>query len=358
LGLAFLCIAALGAAACVQTNNPVGWAGPAASDTIVVAATDRGELSAFETADVERDDAQPLWKFPSGDEEPELDLRAIYGTPLIVGDRVYFGAYSGEVWALSLEDGSVEWSFDTQAPIIAGLAASDTALYAANDDGSLIALDPDSGDELRRFSAGDSVWGAPLVADDTVYVASVNGKLYALNASTFEPEWDEPYQTGHGLISDPVLADGIVLSGGLDRAMHAVDAATGAERWTFKSDNWFWGRPLVLDGTVYAPNLDSRVYALDLDSGDEAMPAFEAEQPVRSAPVLAGDALVIIDRSGNVYGVSVDLSEQLWDAPAFLDKTVLSDALVLDGKVLISSDGGGLFSVDPEAGTFVQVVAP
>jgi outer membrane protein assembly factor BamB len=358
LAIALLAIAALGAAACVQTNNPVGWAGPAATDAVVVAATDKGELSAFETADVESDSAEALWQFPTGDEDPELDLEAIYGTPLIIGDTVYFGAYSGEVWALGLEDGDVKWSFDTQAPLIAGLAASATAVYAANDDGTLFALDPESGDELRRFSTGDSVWGAPLVAGDVLYVAAVNGKLYALNGATFDLEWDEPYQTGHGLISDPVLADGTVLVGGLDRAMHAVDAESGDERWTFKSDNWFWGRPLVLDGTVYAPNLDSRVYALDLDSGDEAMPAFEAEEPVRSAPVLAGDALVIIDRTGNVYGVSKDLSEQLWDEPAVLEKTVLSDPVVLDGKVLVSSDGGGLFSVDAEAGTFVQVVEP
>jgi len=342
----------------VQTNNPEGWAGPAATDAILVAITDKGELSAFETAAVQSDSAKPLWKFPTGDEDPELDLEAIYGTPLIIGDTVYFGAYSGEVWALALDDGSVKWSFDTHAPIIAGLAARETALYAANDAGTLFALDPASGDELRRFSTGDSVWGAPLVAGDLLYVAAVNGRLYALNAETFDLQWDDPYQTGHGLISDLVIENDTVVVGGLDRALHAVDAQTGEELWTFKSDNWFWGRPLVLDGTVYAPNLDSRVYALDLDSGDEAMPAFEAEEPVRSAPVLAGDALVIIDRTGNVYGVSKDLSEQLWDAPAVLEKTVLSDPLVLDGKVLVSSDGGGLFSVDPEAGTFVQVVAP
>lgn len=299
--------------------------------------------------------AEPLWTFPTGDEEPELDLEAIYGTPVIVGDTVYFGAYSGEVWALSLEDGAVQWSYDTGSRIIAGLTVSDGAVYVGDDDGRLFALDPEDGNELARFDTGDSIWGTPGLTGETVYVASVNGRLYALDAETLEPVWDEPYETGHGLISDPVLADGAVLVGGLDRAMHAVDAESGEELWTFKSDNWFWGRPLVEDGTVYAPNLDGRLYVLGLDDGSEARPPVEAEEPLRSAPTRAGDVLVVIDREGTVYGLDDDLEES-WSAA--LERTVLSDPLALEGAVLISSDGGGLYSVDPGDGSFVEVVAP
>jgi outer membrane protein assembly factor BamB len=73
--------------------------------------------------------------------------------------------------------------------------------------------------------------------------------------------------------------------------------------------------------------------------------------------VLAAGALVIVDRSGNVYRVSKDLSEQSWDEPALLEKTVLSDPLVLEGRVLISAEGGDLFAVDPDDGSFVEVVS-
>jgi len=311
------------------------------------------------------------WTFPTGEEDPKIDLVAIYGTPVVIGDTVYLGGYSGDVYALSLEDGGVLWSFEADEPIIAGLAASETAVYVASDDGRLYVLDPQTGRQVDVFDAGDSIWAAPLLADGVLYVASVNGKLYALDAETLKPKWDAPFEAEQGLISDPVLAEGSVLVGGLDHALHAVDAETGEERWSFEADSWFWGRPLVAEGTVYAPNLDGRLYALSLETGEERW-SFEAEEPdpLRSAPVLAGGSLVIVDRGGNVYGL--DPGEEPEDErlrwSEALEKKVLSNPLVVteegdEGedveKVLISAQKGDhLFSVNPATGRSSEVETP
>ncbi len=372
----------LGAAACIGFNNPEGWAGPTvAADDLLVVSTDKGELSALKMEDFSR-----VWTFPTGQEEPEIDLEAIYTTPLLSGDTVYFAGYSGEVFALSLESGSEKWRFDTDDNIIAGLAISETTIYVGTDEGLLYALNLET--ELEEdnpnnpFDAGDSVWATPLLVEGVLYVASVNGKLYALDAETLEPIWDAPFKAGRGLISDPVLADGTILVGGIDRTLHAVDAASGEERegWPFKADNWFWGKPLVLDGTVYAPNLDGNLYALSLETGDELW-SFEAEDGIRSSPVLADDTLVLVDRDGNVYGLDPLTGEPLPWSPRAIDKTVLSNPLVLaeaiqeemaedvKEKVFISAEGGDLFRLedpttgdlsrlDLNTGSFVKVVTP
>ncbi|MCH8346341.1 MAG: PQQ-binding-like beta-propeller repeat protein [Chloroflexi bacterium] len=409
------------AAACVGFNNPEGWASPTvADDDLLVVSTDKGELSALDLApevgtqcdnstdddedgwvnegcpragakaergrdcangtsddavdDIPDDDkvndgcpaAVPLWTFPTGQEDPEIDLEAIYTTPQIIGDTVYVAGYSGDVYALNLDDGSVLWSFDADGPIIAGLAASETAVYAATDNGTLYALDPQTGQpQVTPFDAGGGIWGTPLLDEDVVYVASVNGKLYALDAETLDPIWDAPFEAERGLISDPVLADGAILIGGFDRTLYAVDAETGDELWPFKADNWFWGRPLVLDGTVYAPNLDGRLYALSLEDGTPVWDApFEALEPLRSAPLLAGDALVLVDRKGNVYGLDPETGNRIWSRTEEdgIEKTVLSnpiaDSPVLVEEVFISAQGGDLFRIDPETGSFVKVVTP
>ncbi|MDO8612608.1 MAG: PQQ-binding-like beta-propeller repeat protein, partial [Dehalococcoidia bacterium] len=214
--LAFLALAMVAAAGCVQRNNPQGWAGPVVEGDVLVASTDKGEMSALNPAD----DFSKIWTFPSGDEEPEIDLEAIYGTPVIRGGNVYFGAYDSKIYALSLADGAPVWDhpFDTDGPIVAGFAASETTLYAASEDGNVYALDLETGTPAwdRPFDAGAAVWAAPLLAGDRLYIASVNGKLFALDAGTGEPQWDEPFETGHGLISDPVLLDGTLLVGGID----------------------------------------------------------------------------------------------------------------------------------------------
>ncbi|MEE8346691.1 MAG: PQQ-binding-like beta-propeller repeat protein [Dehalococcoidia bacterium] len=401
------------AAGCIGFNNPEGWAGPTEAGDLLVVSIDKGELSALDpnpesgpqcdnTTDDDDDgwvnegcprvgakaesreqcdndtnddkangvadddmvnDGCPLspqWTFPTGDEEPELDLEAIYGTPIVSGATVYFAAYNGDVYALDLESGEPLWDqpFDTDSAIIAGIALDDTALYVADDDGLLHVLDPQTGLQVNVFDAGDSIWAAPLLAEGVLYVASVNGLLYALDAETLEPIWDEPFETGHGLISDPVLADGIVLVGGIDRELHAVDAESGVEVWSFAADNWFWGRPLVMEGTAYAPNLDGRLYAIRLTDGAPVWNSpFEALEPLRSAPVLAGDTLVIADRKGNVYGLDPETGDRKWSNSESegIEKTVLANPLTLNGEVLISAEGGDLFRLDPVAGSFDEV---
>ena len=413
----------LAAAACVGFNNPEGWAGPTvAADDLLVVSTDKGELSALDLVpesgpqcdnstdddedgwvnegcpsagakaergkecanstgddavnDIPDDDkindgcpaAVPIWTFPTGQEDPEIDLEAIYTTPQIIGDTVYLGGYSGDVYALRLDDGMKKWSFDTDDNIIAGLAVSETTVYVGTDDGLLYALDLETGLEEDNpnnpFDAGAGIWGRPLLVEDVIYVASVNGKLYALDAETLDPIWDAPFEAERGLISDPVLADGTILVGGFDRTLHAVDAASGEERrWSFKADDWFWGKPLVLDGTVYAPNLDGNLYALSLETGAERW-SFEAEEPLRSVPILTDDALVIVDRKGNVYGLDPENGNRIWSRTGEdgIEKTVLSnpitDPSALEVEVFISAQGGDLFRIDPAAGSFVKVVTP
>jgi outer membrane protein assembly factor BamB len=401
----------LAAAGCIGFNNPEGWAGPTAAGDLLVVSTDKGELSALDpnpesgpqcdnpidddedgwvnegcprvgakaesreqcdndtnddiangAADDDKvNDGCPLsslWTFPTGDEEPELDLEAIYGTPIVSGATVYFAAYSGDVYALGLESGEPLWDqpFDTDSAIIAGIALDATALYVADDDGLLHVLDPQTGRQVDVFDAGASIWAAPLLAEGVLYVASVNGKLHALDAETLEPVWEAPFEAEHGLISDPVLADSTILVGGIGRELHAVDAESGAEVWSFAADNWFWGRPLVEDGTVYAPNLDGRLYAISFESGVERWSSqAEDPEPLRSAPVLAGDTLVIADRKGNVYGFDPESGALNWSAPAALEKTIFANPLALNGEVLISAEGGDLFRLDPAAGSFVKV---
>ncbi len=409
----------LAAAGCIGFNNPEGWGGPAVTDDFLMASTAKGKLSALDEnpesgdqcdnstdddgegwvnegcprvgekaergrecendinddivdgiADDDKvnDGCPSYWTFPTGHEESKVDLNAIYTTPIVIGDTVYIGAYSGDIYALSPKDRSVRWTLELDGPIIAGLAASETVVYAATDAGTLYALDAEDGGEVGRFDAGDSIWGAPLLVEGDLYVASVNGKLFKLDAESLEPAWDAPFEASQGLISDPALADGTVLVGGIDRTLRAVNAETGEERWSFKADNWFWGQPLVVDGTAYVPNLDGRVYALDLETGDERW-SFGAEDsdPMRSAPVLAGDVLVIVDRGGNVHGLDPEDGALQWSSSGEdgLNKTVLSNPLVRaddeaeEGvEILISAQGGDLFSFDPASGASVEVPTP
>jgi outer membrane protein assembly factor BamB len=353
---------ALLSAACASVAGPQGWARPVLESGTLFVSTDRGEMAALDA-----EDNSITWIFPRDDEfrcdnetrESKKDLEAIYGGPVLAGNNVYLAGYDGNVYALNAEDAACSWIFETDGPIIGGLAIADGTLYVGSDDGKLYALDVETGEQVwdQPFDAGDSLWTTPLVAGHRLYLSSMNGRLYALDAETGEQVWDQPFDDADGgLVMDPVLADETtILVGGIDRTLYALDIADGAVKWSFKADNWFWAKPLVVERRVYAPSLDGGVYALDLDSGEKLWDApFEADSPIRSSPLLApgsdAEMLIVIDRSGNVYGLDPDTGILAWSAPAELDKTVLSDPILLGGEVLVVAQGGDLFTVDPAAG--------
>jgi outer membrane protein assembly factor BamB len=135
----------------------------------------------------------------------------------------------------------------------------------------------------------------------------------------------------------------------LDSRIRALDAASGEERWDepFKADNWFWTRPLVLGDTVYAGSLDGKVYALDVNDGSLKWEQ-DTGAPVRAAPVLLDDVLLIVNRKGELHGLDPQNGQLVWPLPIELAKTVLSDPLAQGAMAYISAQGGDLFTVSKD----------
>ncbi len=343
------------ASACARISKPQGWATPKLADGVLYVSTNPGKMAALNAQDF-----STKWVFPPDtDEGKKHELQAIYGAPVVEGGNVYFAGYNGSVYAVAAADGKLLWEFKTGGPIIGGLALAGGSLFVASDDGKVYGLDPANGSlKLGPLTVGDSVWTAPLVAGSTLYVAANNGKLLALDTSTLRPVWDVPFEADAGLITDPVLAgQDTILVGGIDQRLYAVDAKTGEMRWSFKADNWFWGRPLVDKNTVYVSNLDHNVYALDLATGKPAWPQpFATAATVRSSPLLAGDVLIVVDHDGNVYGVDPATGASKWAGPTLIGKTVTADPLLFDKEVLVLVEGGSIYRIDPSGGSSPSLV--
>jgi outer membrane protein assembly factor BamB len=64
---------------------------------------------------------------------------------------------------------------------------------------------------LWRVATGDEVLASAAVADDTAYVGSKDGSLYALRAEDGEVLWK--YSTSYGIYSSPALADDTLFTG-------------------------------------------------------------------------------------------------------------------------------------------------
>lgn len=59
-------------------------------------------------------------------------------------------------------------------------------------------------------------------------------------------------------------ANGVVYVGSFDNNVYALDAATGALKWSYTTGNFIDSSPAVADGVVYIGSGDQRVYAFGL----------------------------------------------------------------------------------------------
>jgi hypothetical protein len=63
---------------------------------------------------------------------------------------------------------------------------------------------------------------------------------------------------------------------------------------------------------------------------------------------------MVIDKDGQMFGLDPASGKAAW-GPTVLNKTVLSDPVLLGDKVLIVAEGGDLFTVTPADGALAPV---
>ena len=96
----------------------------------------------------------------------------------------------------------------------------------------------ESANAIWIFNTHNTVLSSPVIgADDTVYVGSNSGKVYALNGKTGAEKWE--FETGDDVAPSPAIgSDGTVYVGSLDKKVYALDGNTGVKKWEFETGEW------------------------------------------------------------------------------------------------------------------------
>src|SRR5262249_2800955 len=137
------------------------------------------------------------------------------------------------------ESGGEKWHWptgDEVAPTIRSTPAlGDGILYVGAMDGSLYAVDTNTGSQLWSVKTGSAIRSHPLFykesASDsgTVYFGPDDDYLYAIDARTGEVKWK--YRATDDIISAPCYYDGLLIFNSADSQIHAVSVTTGKARW-------------------------------------------------------------------------------------------------------------------------------
>lgn len=267
------------------------------------------------------DTAAEQWRFSLGSPATVVFAGAPvrFDKTIVVAGGIGTGFIDNHVYAISDADGSEVWRFnggEASREYVDGVATDGKLIYAANGDGTLYALDPatlsdvnDAGVARKsptlvwKFSTGNRLWSRPLIDGGHVYQASMDHKLYALDAATGALLWTFDL-AGTPIGVRPAIGNGTLYFGAFNSTFYAVEAATGKVKWQQKLESWLWSDPLLDNGVVYAGDVQGRVFALKADTGEKLW-WFQIRDAVRAQPVVDRGTLFVAGMDTQVYALDL-----------------------------------------------------
>lgn len=174
-----------------------------------------------------------------------------------------------EVVGLNAETGSIEWSYEPEADFaeFVGLTVADGIYLTQNESenaNGVVVLDMDGTKRwivnLSSNSPSPAIdYHRPRVGNDTVYVTSRTGVVYAFDAASGDRRWE--YELKDERTSPTIVDVTDTLTVETNYAVTGHDPATGTVRWEFDTGDQDIRATQVIDGTIYVVT-DNRIAAV------------------------------------------------------------------------------------------------
>jgi outer membrane protein assembly factor BamB len=221
-----------------------------------------------------------------------------------------------------------------------------------------------------KVTVGESV-ATPALVGDRLYVFSRqdgNEIIRCLNADTGDEIWKDQYQTGpvtgngrnfpanpDGPRSSPAVADGKVVTLGVQEILSCYDAETGMLLWRneeFKEDGpqfYTSSSPIIVDGMCIAQlggvvNGNGFIIAFDLATGDEKW-RWQGEHPAYGSPVVMavnGTKAIVTPINENMVALDASSGELLWKMPYSQGRYNAASPITDGQKLVVAGPGSGI----------------
>lgn len=306
-----------------------------------------------------------VWDRSVGTGDDELMLSF---APAANDESVYTIDIDGELNAVDIESGKVQWSIDVPDKVSSGLGIDSQHLFYSTFQGELVCLDLLTGAELWRKGLSSESISSPVSNGTLVVVQTIDGKVFAFNVSQGVKRWQfdsvTPLLSLRGTAS-PIVTESRTYSTFANGEMVAIDNQNGLALW--KEDIGVpQGRTelerlvdgdgkLVIDsGILYAVAYQGKLVSLDSYSGGERW-----SKPVSSYTGVShndGNAYVS-DEDGIVRSFGADSGESGWESDA-LKYRRLSAPIPYQGYLAVSDFEGYIHFLNQTTGKISARVRP
>ncbi|MEE9199695.1 MAG: PQQ-binding-like beta-propeller repeat protein [Dehalococcoidia bacterium] len=270
-----------------------------------------------------------VWEFPAQGRDA---MGPLFGGVAFSRETntIYVGSDDGKVYAMDATDGSPKRSgsgvfFNAKSPIWSTPVVSDGVVYFGTMGGTLFGIREEGG-KVLEFKAGGAIAGTPVVKDGVVYVGSFDKKFYAIGAGG-RANWT--FSAGNWFWGQPLLAQdprigAVIFVGSLDGKVYALDAVSGKLRWFGQTGQGIRAGPVLAskartgglfsslsDQVLVVGSRDGKVYGFDPITGNPAWPAFDAGGRVLSPPIAEGNVVYFVNMDYELFAIDASVGGRL-----------------------------------------------
>ncbi|MBI2851887.1 MAG: PQQ-like beta-propeller repeat protein [Chloroflexi bacterium] len=197
-----------------------------------------------------------------------------------------------------------------------------------------------------------AIYGSPTIAGDLIYLGGYDGKFYAFVPGRDDPRWIYPRQgtVGGSIVGGAAtsVSQDKVFFGASDGTVYALDAADGFRVWTFPTKSKIWSTPAVLEDTLFVGTFDKKLHALDTATGGKKW-TFEAAGAIVATPAVHDGTVFVGSFDRNLYAVDVISGQLKWTFTA--GNWFWARPIATDGAVYAASLDGKVHVLDAGNGS-------
>ncbi len=241
----------------------------------------------------------------------------LVSSPVSDGRLLYFGSEQ-KCYGYDFTRDTTSWAVDIPGGIAASPVVSEDRVYVGSLDGVFYALNASTGATVWQFNpnTGGSFYSSAGQDALTLYVTSTDSNLYALDKRTGQQIWN--YKAGNAIYASPLLYGGNAIFGADDYLLHCVSLTSRNAIWKAKTEERIRASATAANNVVYVASYDSRIYAFDVIDGEKRW-SFGTFRVVEGSPLLAGKNVCVGSYDGRFYAMDTATGKPTWtyrlDAP-------------------------------------------
>ncbi len=303
---------------------------------------------------------------------------AVGASLIVVRDFVLLGTLDGRIEGVKLESGEKLGHLKVRGNTESTCASAGNSIIVARRLGkeSLERYDLSSGRSIWKIKAGN-IFSEPLILDDRLVVASVQGELACYTIADGIEKWrialgvqthatpafaddriiigdDEgtlhclnvfgkhiwKFKTGKAIAASGAISESTVYIGSTDGVFYAIDLEDGKEIWRFQTTGKIYNGAAVDQEHVVFGSTDHHIYCLEKDSGVEVW-SFAAGSVIGTSPLIAGSTVFFGALDKNLYALNLADGEKLWSYEA--KGRIRTAPVVAQERLLFASEDNKLY---------------